>query len=76
MTESKFYSKDSKYAARIKSSNEIIYTSIIHNRENEDHCWFSHDEPRRDCNAVMNNKQFNRMLANGEVELLTSILQP
>jgi len=75
MAQTKFYSKHSRYAAKIMKSGQLIYTSLMHDRENEAHTWFTHDEPVKDITSVMDNKQFNRMLADGEVEMLPSTLQ-
>lgn len=66
----------SKYQATIKRTGTIIYSSENHDMSNEYHCWFSSpDGNSRDCMFVMDNKQFNRMLEAGEVELIEDLKQ-
>jgi hypothetical protein len=61
----------SKHIAIIKSNGKMLFSSPINDLVTNAFCWFSKDDGKdRDCMMVMNNEQFFRMQASGEIELL------
>lgn len=64
----------SKYVARITSSGKLLFSGPNNDLVTEPYGWYSTDSGSSpDCMFIMDNKQFNRMMKVGEVELINRL---